>query len=388
MAKRLFIPLILSAFLLSSVTALAENPPVPQSKKQALNALEKKLEAQKNAEAELAAREKQLQKDFNDLQKGLVKSAKKVRGQEDILTGIEDDLADLHRQEKERTKNLAEEQAALAELVVALERLARLPPEALLARPDEPIKAARGTMLIRSALPRIQEKAKALQTELDALELLRKELTVRLADEKETRDRLRQEEAELNKLMDKRRSYLTQTADRRARQTAEVQSLAKQAKNMRDLIQKIENEAATQASLTSAPSAKPPAPPRSGSMMLPAAGDIRTDYGQMDDLGAQSRGITISGHPGGTVISPMAGRIRFAGPFQNYRQILIVDHGGGYHSLIAGLSRIDTAVGENVAAGEPIGKLGSTASDTRLYFELRRNGKPVNPAPVLAAKKK
>lgn len=387
MTRTTFTALILSAFLLAPVSALAEKPPVPQSKKQALNALEEKIKAKKDAEAALAAKEKELQKDFKGLQQQLIKSAKKVREQEDVLTGIERDLADLHRQEKERTKKLAEEQAALAELVVALERLARLPPEALLARPEEPVKAARGTMLIRSALPRIQEKAKTLQTELDALELLRKELTLRLADEKETRDRLRREEAELGELMDKRRGYLAQTAGQRAQQVAEVQSLARQAKDMRELIQKIEDEAA-RAALASVPARKPAAPPKSGSMLLPAAGDIRTDYGQTDALGAQSRGITISGHPGGTVVSPMAGTIRFAGPFQNYRQILIVDHGGGYHSLIAGLSRIDTAVGENVAAGEPVGKLGGSAPDTRLYFELRRNGKPVNPAPVLAAKKK
>jgi septal ring factor EnvC (AmiA/AmiB activator) len=64
---------------------------------------------------------------------------------------------------------------------------------------------------------------------------------------------------------------------------------------------------------------------------------------------------------------------------------LIIAHGEGYHSLLAGLDRIDVGLGRWVLAGEPIGAMG-TYSDTRpqLYLELRHKGRPVNPVPWLA----
>ncbi|MEZ0226592.1 MAG: peptidoglycan DD-metalloendopeptidase family protein, partial [Alphaproteobacteria bacterium] len=74
--------------------------------------------------------------------------------------------------------------------------------------------------------------------------------------------------------------------------------------------------------------------------------------------------------------------------FQKYRQILIVEHAGGYHSLIAGLGRIDTVVGATLAAGEPVGIAEKSDDGARIYYELRQNGAPVNPRKLLVAQKK
>jgi septal ring factor EnvC (AmiA/AmiB activator) len=76
----------------------------------------------------------------------------------------------------------------------------------------------------------------------------------------------------------------------------------------------------------------------------------------------------------------------FAGPFRGYGLILIVEHPNGYHSLIAGLGRIDTKVGQRVLAGEPLGVMGTPPDgNPDLYFELRRNGQPINPQRGLPA---
>ena len=78
------------------------------------------------------------------------------------------------------------------------------------------------------------------------------------------------------------------------------------------------------------------------------------------------------------MVAPRGGTIVFAGPFKGYGLILIVEHGNGYHSLIAGLGRIDTAVGRKVAGGEPLAVMPPDGNPD-LYFELRRNGQPINP---------
>ena len=79
----------------------------------------------------------------------------------------------------------------------------------------------------------------------------------------------------------------------------------------------------------------------------------------------------------------MGGVIRFSGHFKNYGNMVIIEHEDGYHSLVAGLEKIDTVVGQNIIAGEPLGLLhyeGSRSDKPVLYYELRYNGKAVNPA--------
>ncbi|HRQ82935.1 MAG TPA: peptidoglycan DD-metalloendopeptidase family protein, partial [Azospirillaceae bacterium] len=121
----------------------------------------------------------------------------------------------------------------------------------------------------------------------------------------------------------------------------------------------------------------------SSGLRRPASGRVTARFGQTDRSGAESRGLSIAGRAGAPVVSPASGSIMYAGPFRNFGLILIVEHGNGYHSLLAGLGRIDVSVGRHVVAGEPLGALpgpGEADGDVReLYFELRSNGRPVDP---------
>jgi septal ring factor EnvC (AmiA/AmiB activator) len=92
------------------------------------------------------------------------------------------------------------------------------------------------------------------------------------------------------------------------------------------------------------------------------------------------------------VIAPHDGKVVFAGPFRDYGLLLIIDHGEGYHTLLAGLGRIDASVSQWVLAGEPVGQMGperagsARASKPRLYIELRHDGRSINPLPWLAGR--
>ncbi len=87
-------------------------------------------------------------------------------------------------------------------------------------------------------------------------------------------------------------------------------------------------------------------------------------------------------------MAPYDGLVVFAGPFRGYGRILILEHGEGYHTLLAGLTRIDTVLGQWLAAGEPVGLMEKEDRDAPvLYVELRRNGQPINPLPWLASQK-
>ena len=128
-----------------------------------------------------------------------------------------------------------------------------------------------------------------------------------------------------------------------------------------------------------------PFPDAQASLRIPARGRVVLRYGQSRADQGASKGISIRARGGAQVVAPYDGQVVYAGPFRRYGQILIIEHGGRYHTLLAGLDRIHAVVGQWLLAGEPVGVLGSPQSGhPELYFELRRAGQPINPLPWLA----
>lgn len=123
-----------------------------------------------------------------------------------------------------------------------------------------------------------------------------------------------------------------------------------------------------------------------GLFNFPATGKLVRRFGQTTAPGVTAKGILIETRSAAQIVAPYNGRVAFAGPFRDYGQLLIIAHGEGYHTLLAGLGRIDAKVGQWVSAGEPVGVMMSSADERpNLYVELRRNGRPINPLPWLAA---
>ena len=123
-----------------------------------------------------------------------------------------------------------------------------------------------------------------------------------------------------------------------------------------------------------------------GEMPFPARGRIVVKFGESAELGAPSRGISIETRPAAQVVAPYDGQVVFAGPCRGSGLLLIIEHGEGYHTLLAGMARIDGTVGQRLRAGEPVGVMGESEGRPLLYVELRHNGQPVNPLHWLTAR--
>ncbi|MBO7556118.1 MAG: peptidoglycan DD-metalloendopeptidase family protein, partial [Alphaproteobacteria bacterium] len=120
-----------------------------------------------------------------------------------------------------------------------------------------------------------------------------------------------------------------------------------------------------------------------GRLSKPARGSIAVSYGEETSKGVTSKGISILTRPQAQVISPYDGAVIFAGPFRGYGKLIIIEHGEGYMSLLAGMDSIDCDVGQMLLAGEPVGVMPNDA-DSHLYVELRKDNKPIDPRAWIA----
>ncbi len=126
---------------------------------------------------------------------------------------------------------------------------------------------------------------------------------------------------------------------------------------------------------------------------MPARGQLVERFGDQTVTGT-AKGIRLRTRTGAQVVAPSDGRVVFAGPFRKYGQLLIIEHGEGYISLLAGMSRLDGVVGQWILAGEPVGVMknsharrnvaASSDKAPELYIEIRRFGEPINPLPWLS----
>ncbi|MBE9605224.1 peptidoglycan DD-metalloendopeptidase family protein [Acetobacteraceae bacterium H6797] len=301
---------------------------------------------------------------------------------------------------------------ALAPLLPVMRRLSLWPAETLLALPAPPEDALRGTLVLRSlgrklqregeALREAEAKAEALRAQADAergrladarasasraVALLEQEL----AEARARRQQARAGEVEANRRAEaaiSRAGDLKEALDRleraQARAAAEARrrELAEARRRQEEEARRRDSQAQAQAQAERTPQPEPviaqPRVTREG-RAAPVAGRILRDWGD-DTSAGPSRGLTYAALPGARVVSPCTGRTAFAGTFRSYGQLLIVDCGGGYHFVLAGLDRLDASTGQRVLAGEPVGLLdGDGSGKATLYVELRRNGQPVDP---------
>ncbi|MEQ9172993.1 MAG: peptidoglycan DD-metalloendopeptidase family protein [Rhodospirillales bacterium] len=373
---------------------------------------------QGRAESERLKGEAQaLETDLNNLQHRLVSAAKVVQDRELRVITLEAKIADLVRQEKEKLAQLSTNRSQLAGVLVALQKMVQFPPEALLAMPSSPDDLVRSAILLRAVVPEIDRRATRIRLDLQSLADTREKTADERLNLNSAAQDLERQRAEIRQLMANRRRLLDKTLAAERRAAERVARLAAKAENLKDLMARLEEqreaderaaaraeaeakssakeqaardraEAQRQASAAATVSPSVSITSRRGRLPLPVIGDLIGRYGENLPTGLSRKGIDIAARGGAQVIATYDGKIAFAGKFRGYGQLLIIDHGDGYHTLLAGMARIDMAVGQQVSTGEPVGLMGSDGGDRPiLYVELRRKGQPINPLPWLASRK-
>lgn len=367
------------SLLISSQASAEVSAPAP-TKKVSLEDLNTKLQDKKTEEKVLKKKIQNLKGALAITKKDLIDLAKKMKEQETRLLGLQKKIKDLETQQEIIHLRLKKDQKSISQLLIALQRIRRTPPEAVIVRPEAPLKTAQSAMLLQTILPGIHKRAESFKNDITRLEELIQESEQARHSAVQASKELDFQHTDMISLLEERKSLYRKTIQDHEKQEKEVLRIAHQAQNLRDLLNKIEQKERT---AKKRKNIKPLAAKDTiRNVQIPIIGPIQVGFGQVNDIGAQSQGLQIEGRPKGLVISPLAGTVRYGGEFKNYGTIIIIEHKGGYHSLIAGLGQIQTTVGQSVIAGEPIGLLPDSSlggSKPSLYYELRYKGQPIDP---------
>jgi len=353
-------------------------------------------------------RNRALERKVADLRARLVKIAKAVQDAEASLTGIETELATLAKREATLEAELKRDRQAHAATLAALQRLARQPPESLAAHHHDAVRAARAATMLKHYQHAVAAHAEALRRKLAELKSVRTRIAARRDTIARTTARLAVDRTRLAVMLAKGASMRERSAREQRLMQARLEVLASAARNLRELLDSVGRSGQTEVvripvvprgPLLSKPKGIRIFAAAHGKVIVPVRGSIIRRFGQPrdagegdgagadgNDIGPFNKGVVIETRPEAQVVAPFDGRVVFAGPFRSYGLILIIDHGGGYHTLLAGLARVDIVVNQWLLGGEPVGAMSSTQSrSTRLYLEIRRRGQPINPLPWLAA---
>ncbi len=347
--------------------------------------LEKELAEQQRMQEQSKAKSLAVSSEIAKVQKQMVQAAKTVQAQETEIEALGGQLKDLDEQEKELTEKLHLTGGQMVGLVTALQNLALRPKEALFFSQETPVNQLRARLLMNYAVPVVGGRQAELQKDLKTLF----ETKERIQDKKEkiqqATERLEEKNAHMSKLI-RQKSVLQAQYDLSHQQAKKrAEELAAQAKDLKDLLAKLEAERKKKLALrpVSAPPLGTGAFAKSyGALILPTQGKIVQHFGDTTVSGAHLKGMTIGGRINSPVVAPFDGTVLFSGPFKSYGQMLIVDNGDDYMTLVAGLGEMTTSVGQVLVAGEPVGRMGPKGGN--LYVEIRKNGQAIEPEPWFA----
>src|SRR4051812_17792973 len=227
--------LLCAAVAHAQTTAPAGAPsPTPE-----LNAIQKQIEQSKAEQEELKAKAAQLDKEIADLQAAAVKAAHQVQDTESQVTDLEDTLAALSDEEQEKTAALDKERARLTQAVIALQRLSTQPQEALLFSSEAPVDAARTARLLGLITPELDARARSLQSDLNELHEMRQQMAQERDQLASAVTKLANENSRLSSLIGKKTQAQKSTLADSASAQAKQEKLASQAKNLQDLVDRL-----------------------------------------------------------------------------------------------------------------------------------------------------
>ncbi|MDO9370817.1 MAG: peptidoglycan DD-metalloendopeptidase family protein [Sphingopyxis sp.] len=397
--RRAIAALAIAALFAGGALALAQSdvfdPQViaAREREQLLGAKQQSVEAMARS-TRLEAQAAAASSEADRLNKRSAALAARIQSAEADISAGEARVALVSRRLAAQRARLARQQQPLLELAASLQQLSRQPPVSVLAQPGSLTDMVHARAVIDAAMPVIARRTAGARRELAMLQTVRQQQAVALKALSASKVQLAARRDALTRLENEGRLRSRELMSSAQLEADRALGLGEKARDIVDLMDALEADGAVRAELaqlagplprprdpagtvaTGPPSAGAEPELTQGAYRLPVVGRIVAGLGEVNESGVRSRGVTIVARPGGQVVAPAPGRVSFAGDYRGYGKIVIIDHGGGWVSLLTGMIALSVGVGDTLDAGAPVGRAGS--DDSRITIELRRGGRPVD----------
>lgn len=304
-----------------------------------------------------------------------------IEAAEADLTAAERRTGLIAAQQAAQRARLAEQQGPVIRLTAALQTMTRRPAALALVQPGSVRDAIHVRSLLAATMPEIRRRTAVLRAEVARSTSLRHQSEQASAALAASRTALGERRAALAAFEAEQRGRSRQLAGLALSESDRALVLGEEAQALAGRIDSRQNEEALTAALARLPGPvprpgnSPAAPADAIPYSLAVEGRLITGVGEISEGGVHSRGLTIETAAEAPAIAPAAGRVIYAGPFRRYENVVIIDHGNGWTSVITNLAALDVARGAAVQRGQRLGRTGP--GSPRVTLELRRNGRPV-----------
>jgi septal ring factor EnvC (AmiA/AmiB activator) len=313
--------------------------------------------------------------------------AARIEASEADITAAETRVRIVERLRARQRARLAEKQEPVVRLMAALETMGRRPPALALVQPGSLDDLVRVRALLASTLPVVRARTAALREEVEAGNRLRAQAERAVAALRTSREELRTRRIALARFEVEQQRRSRSLAESALFESDRALALGEEARELSAAYGTRQYQEQLRRRLIELPGPLPrPAPVEAEGApalryRIPVDGRLITGTGEISDSGVHARGLTLAVDGNQSVVAPAGGRILFAGPFRSYGNIVIIDHGRGWTSVVTDIERLDVRSNTAVRSGDRLGRTGP--SDARVGVELRHNGRPVEIAPLL-----
>ncbi|WP_430442645.1 murein hydrolase activator EnvC family protein [Sphingorhabdus contaminans] len=296
-------------------------------------------------------------------------------------------IAIISRRQRAQQKALGQQSEPILRLNAALQQMTGRPTALMMAQPGHREDYIHVRAVMATVQPQIVARTNALRQQIASQNELRAQELLALQTLSDARSRLTNRRAALARLEGSARGKADDFA---ANAAIEFERAIAQGERARDIVGRIDTERL--GSVTAAELAALSGPAlrladdrqveaQAGVYILPVQGKLVSGFNELNATGYRERGVRLSVAPGTRVVAPAAGKISFAGRYRSYGQIVILEHGKGWNSLITHLGNVRVARGDLVRQGSPLGEAGRETSE--IGVELRKNGRVMDIAALL-----
>ncbi len=354
--------------------------------------------------------------ELSKIDQNIISLANKIQNSEDSISKLEKELIFLSEDMETTEENFKNKNTSLIEILTALQNMSLNPSESVILQPLSPVDIIRSAILLRESVPFLSKKSSDLKEDLNNLQTKKEQVKINLEKTKSQMSLLEKQQQEMNALIKRKAELRTKIVSKGEETKKVAEELSSKAKDLRELLEELERQKEIarkkkleaeklaaikrreeqkrqqkQTNITHTVDTKTHESIKKqvksgrfvsakGKLSRPVRGNISIEYGQETSKGVTSKGITYTTRPKAQVIAPFDGTVIFSGPFKGFGNIIIIEHGDGYLSLLAGLGNIDSELGQMLLQGEPVATMPNKI-DSKLYVEIRKDRQPINPKP-------